>query len=408
MKITITQNKRGIAAVLFIYWLILVLWQATGYASHSGIDIVVKIGLILMLSVYYILHCNGNFNNLLLFLLYGCSLIIPFSFESGFSTNTLIFYAYSILIVFLVFVIGSKFRIGSRQYVWLLDGVIIVSVMSALYALFFRTEQITAALGASNAYGNELSSFFASSHEYGMYMGASVIGCLFGLQLCKSKRKKLFYILALIIVIPNLLMTFSRTTIYSTAIFFIFYIFSVKNKKLKAFLLASAFLLVILSLAWSPLSSLLETLFEKGGSGRDYLYSYAFQYYSSYSPLEMLFGAGIEKVRTAFESTLNHGSVHCAYLQILLYFGAVGLIWLISCLAVAFISYMRLRKIDGQWAWNFICLLIWCSCIMLTNTTIVFTSPIDCFFLTMFALIVPKYVCNSIRCGSFGEHKNGN
>lgn len=408
MIIKTNENKKGIAAVLFIYWTILVIWQAAGYASKSSLDILVKVCLIGILSLYYIMHCNGKLNHLCLFMLYICSFTVTFSMESNASINTLVFYAYSILIVFLVFVIGSKFKVNSRQYIWFLDAIIFVSLLSALYALVFCPDQITAALGASSAYGSELSSFFVSSHEYGMYMGASVIGCFFGLQFCSSKRKKVFYILALVVLVPNLLMTFSRTSIYSTVVFFLIYVFSLKKKKLKFLILMAALVFLFLCFTWPPLNSLLENLFAKGSAGRDSLYAYALEYYADYSPIEMLFGSGIERVRTDFETALDHGSVHCAYLQILLYFGAIGLIWLLSCLVVAFILYYKLRKINPQWARNFVCLLLWCSCIMLTNTTVIFTSPIDCYFLTMFALIVPKYVCNSIQSGNFGEPVNGN
>ena len=358
-------------------------------------------GLIGVLSIYYFIHCNSKLNNLCLFLIYFCSMIVTFSMESNLSTNTLVFYAYSILFVFLIFVLGLKFKVNKEQYIYFLDAVIIVSLISASYALVFCPEQIAAALGASNAYGNELSSFFVSSHEYGLYMGASIIGCFFGLQSFPSKRKKTFYIIALIVLVPNLLMTFSRTSIYSTAIFFLFYVFSLKKKRLKILILLASFVFIFLCFTWSPLNSLLENLFAKGSAGRDSLYAYALEYYADYSPIEMLFGSGIERVRADFETALDHGSVHCAYLQILLYFGAIGLIWLLFCLVAALILYCKLKKMNRQWAWNFICLLIWCACIMLTNTTVIFTSPVDSYFLTVFAWIIPRYVCNAIRLNDF-------
>lgn len=42
-----------------------------------------------------------------------------------------------------------------------------------------------------------------------------------------------------------------------------------------------------------------------------------------------------------------------------------------------------------------------CIAVMMTNTTFIFNSSIDSYFLTVFAVIVPKYARNSINVGTF-------
>lgn len=41
---------------------------------------------------------------------------------------------------------------------------------------------------------------------------------------------------------------------------------------------------------------------------------------------------------------------------------------------------------------------------MLTNTSILFYSPIDSFCLTAVTVIIPKYVRNSLAAGTFDEN----
>ena len=150
-----------------------------------------------------------------------------------------------------------------------------------------------------------------------------------------------------------------------------------------------------------PLNLLLNNLLNKGGSSRLDLYNYAIEYYSDFDFIRLLFGNGIEFTRSDFEAAFEYGSVHCAYLQVLLYFGFCGLLWLVLFLLFSLVRYTKLRKNSHQWSCNFICILLWSACIMLTNTTIIFTSPIDCFFLTTFAVILPLYVSNAIKNGHF-------
>ena len=65
-------------------------------------------------------------------------------------------------------------------------------------------------------------------------------------------------------------------------------------------------------------------------ASRDVLFSMALDYYDEGNLVEKLWGQGITESRQFFERETSHGSVHNAYLQILLYFGVVVVIFIIA------------------------------------------------------------------------------
>ena len=62
---------------------------------------------------------------------------------------------------------------------------------------------------------------------------------------------------------------------------------------------------------------------------------------------------------------------------------------------------VRLMKTNRFMGAIFTAMLISASAMMFTNTSIIFTSPIDSYFLTIVAIVVPKFVRNSINSGEF-------
>ena len=129
------------------------------------------------------------------------------------------------------------------------DAIILVALYASFYSLLFRTNHFISAFTISSAYGNELSSFFSSNHEYAMYMAAAIICCVIGLEMyCRKRRKRPFYILALLLLIPNLVLAFSRTVLLGTAFFFLVYVVGAKNSRFKKWIIlgSATFLFIYL------------------------------------------------------------------------------------------------------------------------------------------------------------------
>lgn len=395
------RNKKGIAAILFFYWFVLVLWQNISLTeSQSSLDILIKCGLIGLLFVYYIMHIDGKLYHALTVPLFIFSLIISLYLEQSYNFRTLVYYAFVILLIFCVYGIGNKHCITVQNYIWFLNAIILVAVYTAIYALLFCTGQFVSVFEISNAYGNELSSFFSSSHEYGMYMAAGIIGCVFNIEqnVDNNKKGNVKYILALLILVPNLILTFSRTAIFSALIFFFMYVLLGNNKIMKRMLVLLIIIGMVIVLSSEMIRDFLINIVGKGGNsaGRDKLYSLAIRLFRESDVVHRLFGNGIAFSKEYFEAATTHSNVHNAYLHVLVCFGIVGLVWMVGFLLILLIRYWRFYLQNKTWGARFLCITIWSIFMMVANTHLIFTSQIDCYFLTMFAIIVPKYVYNAL------------
>ena len=81
--------------------------------------------------------------------------------------------------------------------------------------------------------------------------------------------------------------------------------------------------------------------------------------------------------------------------------GAVGLLFLLSFLTSQIWESICFIKRDRFLGSVSLGLVLMAMLMMFTNTPIVFTSPIDSYFLTIFMFVVPKYVRNAISKNRF-------
>ena len=407
MKRRSSNNRIGIAHIFWFYWTVLVAWQnLSSQTARSGGDLVLKIGLISVLTVFYFLRARKVSTNIVLICLFALAMLCSWLLSGdSISAGNLISYSYPVLLVLLAFGIGNDFQINQKEFFFFLNGVILVTLYAALYAIFFQTEYFRMALSRNIAYGYELTSFFVSNHEYGMYLVYSIIACLICIETDQQVRekKKSLYIAAIVVFVINLILTFSRTSLLAMAVFAIAYCFVGKWSKLRKWAVSAGIFAAATVLIWKKLRDfLLLVLFKKqdGLGDRGELYRLAVDLFQSGTPTEKLFGHGI-KIRISFENTLGHGSVHNAYLQVLLYFGLIGLLFLLGIFLSQLKANLRLYRYSRFYSVMFSAFLFSALAMMLTNTAIIFTSPIDSFFLTAFVVLVPKYVRNAIHAGTF-------
>ena len=397
-------GDRFIHIAIFIYWALLVVWQNIGEtATGSTIDTALKMVLLVFLTAsYFICVRNPQINIIRLILLVAFVLtqVVTLFFEPNLGLRIIVSYVFPALFLFLSFVYGNNVKITKKQYVVFLNCVIAVVAYSALYAIIFMPEQFLGAFSISNAYGNELSSFFVSNHEYGMYLFAGIAACIFCLDIKKDKPfyHKIIYIVCLVLFLPNIVLTFSRTSMLATAIFLVVYVLFIGKSRMKILLLIVAFV----ALAAFAFSSTIRdfvlniVLKENNMAGREDLFNLAIEYFNEADLLGQIFGRGIEESRAYFVAHTDHGSVHNAYLQVLTYYGVAGLLFMIGFMASRFVAAFKLVKKDRFIGVFSIGLLIACALMMVSNTSVIFNSPIDSFFITAFAIVIPKYLENGI------------
>ena len=395
----------NVSFMFFLYWAVLVAWQNISRAeARSSVDVIIKTGLLILFVGFYLFNAKYIYKKILWVILFSISLMITLFSEPDFPFSILIAYVYPILILTMVYGFGDKYEIDRDQLTAFCNCVIIVLMFAAVYAAVFNTEHFTSALSFTSAYGNELASFFLSSHEYGMYLVYGIAACFICLRY-KERRlsKRILYYIAIVVFLINLVLTFSRTSMLAAVLLFAVCILFLKNKKLWFYsvLLMITGIIVIISVPalWNFVYRVI--LKENNLAGRGELNAIAVDYFIEGTWFQKLFGHGVYESRTYFENMTTHGSVHNAYLQVLVYYGLIGSLSLTVFLISQFYACIREIKKDRFIGVISLGILVSAAAVMFTNTPIIFTSPIDSYFLTIFAVIVPKYVRNAINSGRF-------
>ena len=401
------KNDTNIDLVFLLYWGVLVLWQSVNPGgAGSFADTAIKSLLILFLVGYYFFHISTfSGGAAVLAVLFGLNMALAFSSEPSVTLRTVLTYFFPVAFVFLSCCTGGGFHITRRKLLRFMRAIILIVLYMAVYALIDTPEKFFGALSVSGAYGNELSSFLISNFEYGIYLMAGITACIVCVELDSKKGRliSLFYTGALCLFLVNLILTYSRTSILITLVIIFSYALLNRKSRFAKGVLLVCFLGCFLIFSVAELRRFFfETVFKGNNlAGRDTLASLAVEVFRSGSLREKLWGQGATPMAGLFREETDHASVHNGYLQILLYFGIVPLCFLVLFLLVHLATaglFVKRNLFIGVLS---IGLLLACALAMVSTTACLFASSIDSFFLTMFTVLVPKYVRNAIRDGVF-------
>ena len=406
-------NDTNIDLVFLLYWGVLVFWQNVNPGSTgSTADTLLKTCLILFLVAYYLLHTSTFSVRALAFVvLFGANMAISFLAESAITLRNILTYFFPVAFAFLSLCTGGDLEISQKKLLRFMRIIIGMVLYMALYAVVATPQKFIGAFLASGAYGNELSSFFISNHEYGTYLMAGIAACIVCIELEKDRSfwKNLLYGASLILFFVNLILTYSRTSMLATALIIAAYVALNRKSRLVKKVFAVLVTLTVAVLATPFLRNYFFrfVLKENNLAGRDDLADLAMSAFKQGTLWDQIWGRGATATSFLLREELNRISVHNAYLQILLCFGVMGLLALLVFIMTQLWSNLKLIKKNRFLGVLFVGLTFACASTMFTNTAILFSSPIDSFFLTMFTILVPRYVRKAVLAGTFdAEGKN--
>ena len=394
--------------VLFVYWFALLIWQNVRSVGNRGaVDTMIKAGLILLLVGYFCfnaqrLQINALFSTLLLAVLSGATLMSA----SGVTFSLFLYYLYPVLFCFVIYTVGWNAQINKNQLISMMHWIIIMVAYIVVYALVFCRDQFSSAFSITNAYGNELSSFLVSSHEYGMYLAYGIMAIFLCMELSESISwwKRVLYVVGIVAFAVNLVLTFSRTSLVAFSVMFAVYMIFCANKITKRILLL-AVLAMGLTIVFVPqLREFVVSIVFKDGNdaGRGELTELGFSLFKDASLFQKIFGdTGFgDKIATAS----GHGSLHNGYIQMLVSNGLKGVVFLLVLMINSFRGNKAVKNCpnsEKNLCRLFNGFLLASAFFMLTNTSVLFQSSIDSYFLSLFSVIIPKYVRNAINAGTF-------
>lgn len=393
--------KKSITKAIYYYWLVLLIWQNLFNSSLRGMaDILIKMILLVFLIIrfYEIGTTRGGKIGIILFsITMLTSFIANDVFSPFFSLSTILFYLFPCLYAHLVYTTGGGITIDEDELWYVNKRIIFVTFLAVLYIFAFDRGQFTTALSATNGYGNELHGFFASMYEFSLYLFYSITCCIKRIDsgYLKGFSAIGWYVLIGLFML-TMVLTFSRTIIACCIVYLSIY--SILNRRSSARHLI-IFAGVVFAIMCFTIPSLrmyvFRTVWKEGiSNSRQRLYEAAIEFYNESSLLHKLIGSGVGISRAYFRAGEGYGSIHNGYLQVLIYYGIIGILWIIA------MTIAQLKKIRECFYANkglAIESTAFLSAILLTmipSTVIVFNSPIDSFFLTSFFLVIPRYRMN--------------
>ena len=394
--------------VLFVYWFALLIWQnVRSVGNRGGVDTMIKAGLIMLLVFYFCFNVQRlKIDALVASVLLAVFSVVTLVSSGGITFSSLLYYLYPVFLCFIIYAVGWNAQINKKQLVSMMHWIIIMVAYIVVYALVFCRDQFSAAFSISTAYGNELSSFLVSSHEYGMYLAYGIMAIFLCMEFSGSIswRKRILYITGIVVFAVNLVLTFSRTSLVAFSAMFAVYTFFCANKTTKRILLL-AVLAMGLTIVFVPqLREFVVSIVFKDGNdaGRGELTELGFSLFKDASLFQKIFGdTGFgDKIATAS----GHGSLHNGYIQMLVSNGLKGVVFLLVLMINSFRGNKSVKNCSNSeknLCRLFNGFLLASAFFMLTNTSVLFQSNIDSYFLSLFTVIIPKYVRNAINAGTY-------
>jgi hypothetical protein len=241
----------------------------------------------------------------------------------------------------------------------------------------------------SFAYQFMFQSFFTNRNTFALFLYIGVIIIMLKIRI--DKKTTLFDRIVLLLVLMNLFLTLSRTSIFGTVIYFIVYCSLCNIKKMISYSF-KIITLIILTLSVLYLSNGFEFIVniivrpERGLSGRDEIWSYLIERYINGN---VIFGQGL--------GILNDVFTHNTFLSLLVTGGiALCIFYFIFYLR----TYLIIKKIitfDRYIGFSFLSALVSFILVTMVESGIPFYSSAKDTIFTIVIFLLPKYYLNYIK-----------
>jgi hypothetical protein len=388
-------KNKNILMTLFRYWIIIILWQYfRPVENRSLIDSLVKVGVFLLVISYAVRSELGlaDKNTITCVAVFVLTQIMTVFWDSGrLSSGNLITIVFMFAQIVIFFVLLDRDTINEDELQKFCTCLLIIALIMSVYNVIFHSSRFFATFSPGSAYGHECKSFLYSNHEFGIYLSAAILSALW--LTIKGRLNKLLFVVFAVFMGVNLLSTYSRTAILGCIAALLVFMFFCRKTLFAA---VSALFVVLLSYIMSNaklydivFDKIMKGSFEEGkpmDQNRASMYAEEFQEFLNGSFLQKLFGYGYAGA-DAYPG-------HDAYLNILLTGGIFMFAFFIAVMLLGvYYSFktMRANKSVGSLMLGY---QVFCFLYMIAQTPILFYSSMDSFFITMLAILIPKYVYN--------------
>ncbi len=396
------KEPKNISFVLFLYWVVVILWQTfRPVGNRSILDTAVKFGVFLAVVLYAYSNRSRKYYSVFIgaFLLFIATQVTTF-YVDHYTTSiaTLITFAFMVIQIFVFFGWQNKAEMHTNHLEWFCQRLIQFVLIMCLYNMIFSWNRFSVVFSLSSGnYGYECSSFLYSNHEFALYTAGAIISLTW--LVISKKIKPIKSIVLYLIFALNILSTYSRAALLGCigAILVLMFFYS---KKIFAWVFLVAITLLTVIMSNSYLYSLVFEKILKGSftegeidAGRSAMYQMEWGIFNNGTLIEKLFGQGYGG------ASLLPG--HNAYLMILLTGGIVMFAWFMFVICFGIYHAIKVASVNKGQGSLLLGFQILSLMYMIAQTPILFYSTMDSFFITSVAVLMPYYVSN----GYFSTHK---
>jgi len=313
------------------------------YMVISGIIFIIQI----MIVVFSSVHLKPKINlPLLLFavfyaITYCITLVI--SLMNGSINVYDFFYLFArIAALLILLIIPSGLTISKKGVNWFYRKFLLIVIIASFYNLIVNFQNILNIGSFTNVYQMNFSSFFLNRNSFAQFLW---LGAISAAYLIESGEKKIVYWFSYILILINVLLTFSRTSI--ALVLFIGMVIILNTTKPFTKLILSYATLIILSLFLSvgKINMIINSYFLRksvGTSGRSELWYLGIDLISN---LNVLFGLGyFSSTQLVIDLGKDLKEFHSFYVETLVGGGIFDLILMIGLLFMVIHRLIRIEK----------------------------------------------------------------
>ncbi len=396
-------HKTKIHIVMLLYWILLISWQIfRPVTNRSFLDVIVKCCLMAIPLLYALSVTKGSIKYrissliLLLFFLVNQMITVLVN-EGSLSLSVIVTILFTSVSYFIYMIMLDHEQLTLKQLLNLYDSFIACSFILAVYNVTFGWSRFSQILKITGAYSHETRSILKSNHEFALYLIFGIIMCIFCIKKKENRKSVIKYYFCILFLAINLISTFSRTSILSLFVCLLILVFFYNRKAFPKYILVIGFVILFIVVCPPIRTYVFEVIMKSNTDARRLsLLTYGANLISNLDPLHLFYGIGYTDFSMELYHALQNTSLHNSYLTVLVNGGIMMFIFYTVIIVSSINTAWDCRKFDKFSGSLFLGLIVLSLLFMTTATSIIFTSQLDSYTLTMFTIIIPKYYKNHV------------
>lgn len=396
LKKIIRKNFIHLLFVLYIFFALLL--QILGIDAKGTLgDTVYKI---LVLSSFYLIFVtialknkSYSIKNIPVILVFMITQVITIFYNDYWEFTNISVLLYFILMLFLFMIFLKNYKTDIDGFIYFSKNFILLVFISSIYNIISNLSEILSISLSLSSYSYNFTSFFDSRNTFSYFLYIAIVLNIF---IINKSKKIWFYLLTSLIMSLNLILTFSRSSIISLAIFVLLYFLLTTKFKGKVFIYLTIILTYFVFITNDSVHEIILYIFrpDVGLTGRTIIYEIGLEFFKSNN---ILFGSGYVKPIKFILETTGNVTFHNSYISLLTYGGVILISFYILLYSYIVLNLIRLIKINRYVGMFFLSFFISYIAYTMVEEQLIFFTSVSSFVITLILIFYPISLLNNLK-----------